>query len=236
MKARKKQFRITIPTSCEVGFQSKAINENERFCQHCQKKVYDFRKHSDAEIERILAGPNAPACGLWLNSQLDRTYSTVDAPTKRSWPRLAMGAMALMLVVPQAPRSHQPWQALDTQSVPEPVNLAALPAPMAPEPEDSMFTLRGNVIDVERGKPFSFCRVFLSDFELDTVADPDGHFEFQLPRAQLTDTLEVTFGAMGGHVMLNVPIDKAAASHDFTAAIRIQMRATMGIMVRVEKD
>lgn len=65
------KINISIPKPCHENWQKMSPLEKGRFCDSCQKQVFDFTKSSDTEILRKF-NSEKNSCGRFLKTQLER--------------------------------------------------------------------------------------------------------------------------------------------------------------------
>lgn len=68
---KKNKINIYIPEPCQENWLEMKGTANTRFCNSCEKNVFDFTASSDREISKAFE-KNKHLCGRFLNSQLER--------------------------------------------------------------------------------------------------------------------------------------------------------------------
>lgn len=88
------KISISIPKPCQENWQTMTPMEKGRFCDSCQKQVFDFTKSSDREIlQKFNSDKNI--CGRFLKTQLERDISV---PKEKStfWIAGASGILSFL--------------------------------------------------------------------------------------------------------------------------------------------
>lgn len=81
----KKGLQISIPEPCHEDWNQMTPMERGRFCDACQKNVWDFTKASDRELYRFFENKPQGVCGRFSTHQLNRDIvPMVDKPHKRA--------------------------------------------------------------------------------------------------------------------------------------------------------
>jgi hypothetical protein len=88
------KINISIPKPCHENWQKMTPLEKGRFCDSCQKQVFDFTKSSDTEILRKF-NSEKNSCGRFLKTQLERD---IVAQKKKSsfWIAGASGILSFL--------------------------------------------------------------------------------------------------------------------------------------------
>ena len=76
-----KKFQLQIPVPCHENWDKMSPVDKGRFCDSCQKPVYDFTGMSDAQLIAFFKKPSAGSvCGRFYDDQLGRDF---EIPRKR---------------------------------------------------------------------------------------------------------------------------------------------------------
>ena len=178
-----------------------------RFCNHCQHEIIDFSKMSDAEILRVLDQPNAPKCGRWHKSQLNRALQPAAHSENRIWPRLAVGAMLFFAAMPHALLAQQP-QSNSATFVSVPIKDAQ---PNFKPLKDGFKIFSGSIRDRNTLEPIYFATISINDSNIDYTTNDDGRFEIKIPTDQFETFFEYSVSYEGhtlasGKIMMdNIP-------------------------------
>ena len=66
------EYKLNIEKPCSQDWEAMKLDNNNRFCQHCQKTVIDFSNLNDIDISKILNGNSNNICGRLNQNQLNR--------------------------------------------------------------------------------------------------------------------------------------------------------------------
>jgi hypothetical protein len=229
---RKKAIQIRIPQPCEASRTAFQPQGEHHFCSQCQKTIIDFSRMSDAEIGRIMSQGNAPTCGRFRRSQLDRPITYQATLLSGSWPRIAAGAMLLMLAMPHALLAQAPVAA-STELVTQERPLANSPLPVKPKGggEDSTFVLKGHLIHSETGEAISFANVANRELGLATTSNDSGYFMLPIPASLRPDTLSLEVRWRGDLHGIQIALDRNATEGNVSVALFMQEMLVDGVMI-----
>lgn len=64
-------FKISIPKPCHEDWNAMSTVEKGRFCDVCRKKVIDFTRMNDVEVQSVISeNSDTKICGRFYNNQL----------------------------------------------------------------------------------------------------------------------------------------------------------------------
>jgi hypothetical protein len=231
--SRKKHIQISIPSPCQQDWSGMQPDGRGRFCNNCQATVTDFTQMSDVELARIMTQRDAPHCGRFLQSQVNRPMLVEAAKLRFPWPRLAAGAALLMLTMPHALLSQTgPAPAQDIAAV---VETPAKPKiDPAPDPVGgALATIKGTVIHADNGRPYAGATVSVFPFTETATTDSLGAFVLQVDLEKLPDTfaLHIVLPDYAGEK--EIPIHKADMPTALVAAVTPEPQVMlMGVIRR----
>jgi len=74
---------LKVATACPARWEDMAGDERARFCQHCQKHVYNFSAMTAKEVEELVVAKEGALCGRMYRRR-DGTVLTADCPTGKA--------------------------------------------------------------------------------------------------------------------------------------------------------
>ncbi len=80
MSARFDVNALKVATPCLARWEDMAGDERARFCQHCQKHVYNFSAMTTMEVEQLVLKNEGNVCGRMYRRK-DGKVLTADCPT-----------------------------------------------------------------------------------------------------------------------------------------------------------
>lgn len=206
----------------------------DQFCGKCQKVIIDFSGMSDGEIGRILSQPNAPSCGRFRRSQLDRPIAYEGLAGSRSWPRLAAGAVVLMFAMPHALLAQAP-ASVGSAYVDPARPVAQQPSDLGmplPSEGDTSRVLKGHLLQAMTGLPLRFAKVANQELRFEVATNDSGFFMIQLPPTFQLDTLDLLIDWEGDLHAIQVSLDRSVRETQVTLALEMQEVLLDGVMVR----
>lgn len=79
---------VQLRFSCSENWDSMSASDGGKYCDKCQKKVYDFTNSKAAEFQQILAENNYKVCGKFIREQMHA--QPIVLPFWKKWVSAAM--------------------------------------------------------------------------------------------------------------------------------------------------
>lgn len=190
------KINVFIPKPCHENWHAMTPEGQGRFCNSCQKKVFDFTKASDREIVTAFQ-ENEHLCGRFLTSQLHRD---LVKPEKKNPIWLASASALISFIGFGTNEAIAQGESVKTIQTDRKV----VGKPAAP---NTKITIIGKVVDYEI-LPIEYVMVTAKNKDAITYTDKDGNFTIIIDR---NDTLlfskkdydseedEYTFDSDRGH-------------------------------------
>ena len=177
------KINISIPQPCQENWQEMKAEDKGRFCNSCQKKVFDFTSYSDREIINAFE-KNNNLCGRFLNTQLDRD---LIKPKEKSSLWLATTTALISLVGLN--------EATAQEKIPTEQTEGNILKGESIQVTNQEIEVSGVVIDGsdDRKFPLPGANVVVKGTDKSTQTDFDGKF---LIKANVNDTLSISFVGM----------------------------------------
>lgn len=148
------KINISIPQPCHENWDTMSPESKGRFCDSCQKKVFDFTQSSDREIVTAFQ-QNNNLCGRFLDTQLDRD---LVKPERKNPVWLATTSVIISLVgLNEVAAQQEPPK---TEQTPSRV-LLGKPAP----PKD-------NQNQIKTGEVVAVPQIEISGIVTDSIGEP----------------------------------------------------------------
>ncbi|WDO11965.1 carboxypeptidase-like regulatory domain-containing protein [Flavobacterium sp. WW92] len=183
------KINISIPKPCHENWQEMTAVEKGRFCNSCQKTVYDFTKLSDRQlIQKINSEPNS--CGRFLKTQLNKD---LQLPKEKSsiWIAGVTGILSFLSVGNQQLFSQEK---VKTEQTPEKSN-----AEKSTDDTLSVSEIQINGMVLDQDIPLPGVSVMIKGKSIGTQTDLDGSFSMT---ANKGDELEFSFMGMKNKSMI----------------------------------
>lgn len=171
------KINISIPKPCHENWEGMTNVEKGKFCNSCQKKVFDFTNASDREIVKAFE-QNNQLCGRFLNTQLNRD---LIKPKERKSLWFAATIVSLLGIGTNEATAQEP---VKTEQTPEHKIVGKIAYVKPKEIEIS-----GLVLD-ENKLPLPGANVIVKGKNISTQTDYDGKYKI---KAEIGDVLVYTF-------------------------------------------
>lgn len=171
------KINISIPKPCHENWEGMTKVEKGKFCNSCQKKVFDFTNASDREIVKAFE-QNNQLCGRFLNTQLNRD---LIKPKERKSLWFAATIVSLLGIGTNEATAQEP---VKTEQTPE-HNIVGKIAYVKPKEIE----ISGVVLD-ENKLPLPGVNVIVKGKNISTQTDFDGKYKI---KAEIGDVLVFTF-------------------------------------------
>jgi hypothetical protein len=170
------KINISIPEPCHENWEAMTSIEKGKFCNACQKKVFDFTSSSDREIINAFHNDNN-LCGRFLNSQLNRDLVT---PKEKStlWLATATALISLIGMNETTAQEKTPTEQTDQRAL----------GKFIATPTEEEMEVSGVVSD--RSGPLPGAIVTIKGTQKSVQTDFDGKYSI---KANINDTIVVRF-------------------------------------------
>lgn len=185
------KINISIPNPCHENWEGMTNVEKGKFCNSCQKKVFDFTNASDREIVKAFE-QNNQLCGRFLNTQLNRD---LIKPKERKSLWFAATIVSLLGIGTNEATAQEP---VKTEQTPE-HNIVGKIAYVKPKEIE----ISGVVLD-ENKLPLPGVNVIVKGKNISTQTDFDGKYKI---KSEIGDVL--VFGYVGMNTLEQKITDKS---------------------------
>ncbi len=172
------KINLSIPQPCHENWQAMTTADKGRFCNSCQKKVFDFTLSSDRDIVKAFE-QNNNLCGRFLDTQLHRD---LVMPKKKSslWLATTTALISLVGLNEAASQEKTPTEQTEVKHL--------LGKPAAPKVENEEIKVSGIVAD-ESG-PLPGANIVVKGTKVSAQTNFDGKFSIN---ANKGDILIISF-------------------------------------------
>lgn len=176
------KINISIPKPCHENWEGMNNTEKGKFCNSCQKKVFDFTTASDREIVRAFQ-QNNQLCGRFLDTQLNRDLVS-PKERKSIWFATPATIISILGIGTYDAKAQEPFK---TEQTPKHIILGK---PAYIEPKE--IEISGVVLD-DNKLPLPRAKITIKGSSLSTETDFDGKYSI---KAKIGDILIFQFIGM----------------------------------------
>ena len=171
------KIKISIPQPCHENWEGMTTVDKGKFCNSCQKNVYDFTSLSDREIINAF-DKNKNLCGRFLNSQLNRDL--VKPKEKNSlWLATTTALISLIGLSEVKAQEKVKTEQTDKKVFSDSIKI-----------ENEEIEVTGVVYDKNRLIPIPGVDIIIKGKSIHTQTDNNGLFKI---KGEIGDTLLVIF-------------------------------------------
>ncbi|HEY8919285.1 MAG TPA: carboxypeptidase-like regulatory domain-containing protein [Chitinophaga sp.] len=207
--AQRSSLSLTVPNPCQQAWNEMTLNNEGRFCNHCNKTVIDFTQLTDEQVAAVFKNTSGRVCGRFTVSQLDRDLLTPRTTHHNPFIPAAVMTAALVTAAvnsdaqagkPVIPCAQTPGTVMNTaESTTAPVaKRDTVPA------SDIIHTVSGKITD-STGAPLPGATVMLMNTTSGVVADMNGLFKLDIPENRASTAGTLLFYCIG-YELQEVPL------------------------------
>ncbi len=229
-------IKITIPQPCAENWSNMQAVEQGRYCNSCQKTVFDFNSYSDKQLQDYFLSHSGKICGRVGKSQLDRVITKeTDFKSKPFLPQLFLSA-ALYLGFTNA-SGAQKVNIVQSLSINSDFKNKATPilTSNGRSSADTSNYIGGKVVDGKH-EPMPFANVVIKNEDVLVISgmtDIEGNFNLQIPKAQIGSDLTIHVLYVGF-----LPVEKKVSSNNLPLKTEISLldaeMMSLGGLIMVE--
>lgn len=187
---------------CHQPWQEMETHFSGKFCQQCEKTVFDFSNKSDKELAKFFIHKPKNVCGRVRQSQLNRpiSYQEESAPEVSLVKWLAAGLTIGLPFLGQAQKQPLPTDSISQTHSSSSENSTPKELKESTSEQDSIktnFVIKGIVQDAETMEPLPFSKITLSINGTEYLADVNGDFNIDIQENLIADSLKVKFECLG---------------------------------------
>jgi len=184
--AQRSSLSLTVPNPCQQTWNDMILNNEGRFCNHCNKTVIDFTQLTDEQVAAVFKNTRGRVCGRFTVSQLDRDLLTPRTTHHNQFIPAAVMTAALVTAalnsdaqvgMPVMPCAQTPGMVMNTA---ESTTIAPVAKRDTFPASDIIRTVSGKITD-STGAPLPGATVLLSNTQSGVVTDTTGRFRINIP-------------------------------------------------------
>lgn len=208
-------MRLSIGTPCSENWEEMTALEKGRFCQKCEKQVYDLTQADDQEILEFFKNKDEMVCGRLTRFQLNHDFYEKAPKSSNSFHRYLAASFTLLALTPAVVAQNsdlnlqQPIEIAKVDIVHQKLQGAVAIA--------HDYTLK--LLDQD-GKPLSNAWVSIHGYEHRVQTDKEGIVRFNFPSGIKEDkiTLYISIDFRYGEITLE------KTSEPVRKEIRVEMQ------------
>ena len=222
------KYTLKIHEPCHENWAKMTPAEQGKFCDVCQKNVYDFTQSSATEINKFVK-KNSNFCGRLTTQQLEKEYNTQE------YSGINYKKVGAFLGITSALTFAEPTQAQEPIIVGKPAVIEV--------PKDTLNEkkIRGYVCF--NNEPYSNVKVTIPALGLTTFTDAKGYYSFDYKKIDNLKNIEIQFEIYGMETKIisvsdfyqSIDIDLSTNIQPIESCMMVKMTSTVGLIAVIKK-
>lgn len=210
--SKQRKIEISIPKPCSEDWDKMTVDEQGKFCSHCNKTVIDFSNYTDKELAAFFSKTKEKVCGNFYGTQLNRLIAIQEQGNASFLHKVMIGAsLAAGMAASASGQSVQSGNNSFPQAQAQ-KQARLLNAVNDTSGGDAGHNIRGVVIDTARGSTIPSVAIMLKEngtLIKKVVSSGDGRFSIEVNDSLVGKTIVLQTAAINySSAPVQIHIDK----------------------------
>ena len=191
------EYKLNIEKPCSQDWEAMKLDNNNRFCLHCQKTVIDFSNLSDIDISKILNGNSNNICGRLNQNQLNRPILPNSLKSNSSILQKAISGILFISAFVTHPTNAQNLNTVINQKIHRENYPLEITFKNKSKLDSLQYLIQGKIIDGETKEPLQSVNISILNSNISAITDIQGNFNMVVPDSLLSDSLTFNLRCLG---------------------------------------